>query len=78
MVVLLNLTPVPRHDYRAGAPLPGRYRLLLSSDDGRYGGGGFGLVEDVATDAEPWQSQPVSFRIGLPPLGGVVLAHEPD
>ena len=78
VVVLLNLTPVPRHDYRAGAPLPGRYRLLLSSDDGRYGGGGFGLVEAVHTEDEPWQGQPASFRIGLPPLGGVVLALEPE
>jgi 1,4-alpha-glucan branching enzyme len=77
-VVLLNLTPVPRHDYRAGAPLPGRYRLTLSSDDQRYGGSGFGLVEAVQTDAEPWQGQPHSFRIGLPPLGAVLLTHEPD
>jgi hypothetical protein len=35
-------------------------------------------VETVQTEAEPWQGQPVSFRIGLPPLGGVVLAYEPE
>jgi 1,4-alpha-glucan branching enzyme len=77
LVVLLNLTPVPRHDYRAGAPLEGGYRLLLSSDHSRYGGGGFGLVDRVATESLPWQGQPYSFRIGLPPLGAVLLAHEP-
>jgi 1,4-alpha-glucan branching enzyme len=77
IVVLLNLTPVPRHDYRAGAPLEGGYRLLLSSDHSRYGGGGFGLVDRVATESLPWQGQPYSFRIGLPPLGAVLLAHEP-
>ncbi|HEU5041174.1 MAG TPA: 1,4-alpha-glucan branching protein GlgB, partial [Gemmatimonadales bacterium] len=77
VVVLLNLTPVPRHDYRAGAPHPGSYRLLLSSDHSRYGGGGFGVVDRVATEPLPWQGQPCSFRIGLPPLGGLVLAFEP-
>ncbi|MBA3318660.1 MAG: 1,4-alpha-glucan branching protein GlgB, partial [Gemmatimonadales bacterium] len=30
LVVLLNLTPVPRHDYRSGAPLAGRYSTVLS------------------------------------------------
>ena len=76
VVVLLNLTPVPRHDYRAGAPRPGSYRLVLSSDDSRYGGGGFGVVDRVETEPTAWQGQPHSFRIGLPPLGGVVLAWE--
>jgi 1,4-alpha-glucan branching enzyme len=77
-VVLLNLTPVARDDYRAGVPLPGRYRLLLSSDHHQYGGGGFGLVDRVDSEAEPWQGQPLSVRIGLPPLGAVILGHEPD
>ncbi len=77
VVVLLNLTPVPRHEYRAGAPLPGAYRLLLSSDDPAYGGSGYGLVDRVPTEDVPWQGQPHSFRLGLPPLGAVVLGHEP-
>jgi 1,4-alpha-glucan branching enzyme len=74
--VLLNLIPVPRHDYQVGAPLAGRYRLVLSSDDAMFGGSGFGLVDSVRTDATPWQGQPHSFRIGLPPLGALLLAHE--
>jgi 1,4-alpha-glucan branching enzyme len=77
-IVILNLTPVPRHDYRVGAPLPGRYRLALSSDDQRYGGSGFGLVDTVDSEADAWQGQSHSFRIGLPPLGAVILTHQPD
>jgi len=78
VVVLLNLTPVPRPGYQAGAPATGRWSLLLSSDAPQYGGSGYGLVEDVRTEPTPWQHQPASFRIDLPPLGAVVLAHEPD
>ena len=77
-IVLLNLTPVPRHDYRAGAPLAGRYRLVLSSDETRFGGSGFGMIDSVETEASPSQGQPHSFRIGLPPLGALLLTHEPD
>ena len=78
VIAILNLTPVPRHDFRVGAPRPGRYRLLISSDADIYGGSGFGLVD--GTDSEPvaWQRQADSFRIGLPPLGAVLLAYVSD
>ena len=33
-----NYTPVPRHHYRVGVPAAGRYRELLNSDAGLYGG----------------------------------------
>jgi 1,4-alpha-glucan branching enzyme len=78
VVVLLNLTPVPRPGYQAGAPAEGRWSLLLSSDAPQYGGSGYGLVEDVRAVPIPWQHQPASLRVDLPPLGAVVLAHEPD
>jgi 1,4-alpha-glucan branching enzyme len=78
LLVYLNLTPVPRHDYRSGAPRMGRYTLLLSSDDPKYGGAGFGLVPEVLAEPTAWQNQPASLRIGLPPLGAVLLAYDPE
>ena len=74
VVVVLNLTPVPRDHYRIGAPAAGEYRLLLSSDDMRYGGSGFGVVESVRTEPAPFHGYPQSVVLGLPPLGAVVLA----
>jgi 1,4-alpha-glucan branching enzyme len=78
VIALFNLTPVPRHDYRVGVPRAGSYRMLLSSDADTYCGSSFGLVERVETEDVQWNYQPVSFRIGLPPLGAVLLAWEPD
>jgi 1,4-alpha-glucan branching enzyme len=78
VIAIFNLTPVPRHDHRVGAPVSGSYRLLLSSDAVTYGGSGYGLVDRVETEAVAWQYQPVSLRIGLPPLGAVLLAYETD
>ena len=77
LLVLLNLTPVPRPGYRAGAPLAGRYALVLSSDDRKYGGSGYGLEGELDTEPVEWQHQPVSLRVSLPPLGAVLLAHLP-
>jgi 1,4-alpha-glucan branching enzyme len=76
VIALLNLTPVPRPDYRAGAPLPGRYTVLLSSDDPKYGGSGYGPAGDLHTEPVPWHHQPDSLRVPLPPLGVVLLAHQ--
>jgi 1,4-alpha-glucan branching enzyme len=52
--------------------------MLLSSDDPKYGGGGFGGVPHVRAEPHPWQNQPASFLIGLPPLGAVLLAYDPE
>jgi 1,4-alpha-glucan branching enzyme len=78
LLVYLNLTPMPRHDYRSGAPQSGRYSMLLSSDDPKFGGAGFGLVPEVHAEPVSWQNQPASLRIGLPPLGAVLLAYDPE
>jgi 1,4-alpha-glucan branching enzyme len=74
VIVVLNLTPVPRADYRIGAPAAGEYRMLISSDDLAYGGSGFGVVPSVHTEAAPFHGYPQSVVLGLPPLGAVVLA----
>jgi 1,4-alpha-glucan branching enzyme len=78
VIVLLNLTPVPRPGYRAGAPEAGRWSLLLSSDAPKYGGSGYGMTPELTADSIPWQHQRGSLLVDLPPLSAVVLAHEPD
>jgi 1,4-alpha-glucan branching enzyme len=77
-VVVLNLTPVPREHYRIGAPAPGSYVQLLSTDEERFGGSGFSPTPRVATEPSPFHGYPQSMRLTLPPLGAVVLAHEPS
>ncbi len=75
-VVVLNLTPVPREDYRIGVPRPGRYVECLNSDDARFAGSGFPTVREPVTEGVPWQGQAQSVRLRLPPLGALVLAPQ--
>jgi 1,4-alpha-glucan branching enzyme len=76
-VVVLNLTPVPREDYRIGAPAAGTYRVALSSDEARFGGSGFAVTSVVDTEAEPFHGFEQSLRLALPPLSVLVLLPEP-
>jgi 1,4-alpha-glucan branching enzyme len=63
-----NLTPVPRHGYRIGLPVPGRWADVLNTDEERWGGSGVAQPE-VNTDGTPWQGRPDSAVLTLPPLG---------
>ncbi len=72
LVVVCNFTPIPRPRYRIGVPHGGPWRELLNTDAAPYGGSGLqaavGLTEDL-----PWQQQPQSLCLDLPPLACVVL-----
>jgi 1,4-alpha-glucan branching enzyme len=74
VVVVLNLTPIPREDYLIGAPSSGTYVQLLSTDDAAYGGSGYRTRERVETERAPMHGYQQSMRLTLPPLGAIVLA----
>ncbi|MEP6762751.1 MAG: 1,4-alpha-glucan branching protein GlgB [Gemmatimonadaceae bacterium] len=77
MVIVLNLTPIPRAGYRVGAPASGTYRMALNSDDERFGGSGFSSNEVAHTEAVPNHGFPNSMLLTLPPLSAIVLRPEP-
>jgi 1,4-alpha-glucan branching enzyme len=76
VLVVLNLTPVPRDPYRIGTPLEGGYSLAFNSDDPRYGGGQFETPAQLATEPIPFHGHPQSLVLRLPPLGGLII--KPD
>jgi 1,4-alpha-glucan branching enzyme len=71
-IIVLNFTPVPRHDYRLGVPEAGYYRELLNSDATCYGGGEI-VNRQMQTDAIEWMGKSHSIVLTLPPLAGVIL-----
>jgi 1,4-alpha-glucan branching enzyme len=77
MVVVLNLTPVPRQGYRIGVPAEGEYREILNSDSAHYGGSNVGNGHRrLATEEQPWMGRPHSLELTLPPLAAVVLERK--
>ena len=73
LVFVFNFTPVPRLDYRIGAPVPGLYRELINSDAACYGGSNLGLDGGVSADSRPWHGQPYSLNLKVPPLSMLLL-----
>jgi 1,4-alpha-glucan branching enzyme len=67
---------VPRDHYVFGAPVAGRYRKLLDSDDVAFGGSGYAPHSETETSAEPWRDFPARIHLTLPPLSMVVWAHD--
>jgi 1,4-alpha-glucan branching enzyme len=76
VVFVANLSPVPRHGYRLGLPRAGRWRELMNTDSGFYGGSGVGNLGGVVAEERPWHNLPASVSVTLPPLGVVWLAPE--
>ncbi len=75
-VVVLNMTPLPRDEYRIGAPEMGTYVQVFSTDDPRFGGSGYRTRERVEVDPSPFHGFAQSMRLKLPPLGAIVLVPE--
>jgi 1,4-alpha-glucan branching enzyme len=71
-----NFTPVPRQNYRVGAPRGGYWSEVLNSDAPLYGGSGQGNLGGMEASPLPIQGRPYSLNLTLPPLG--IVAFQPD
>ena len=73
VIVVCNFTPVPRHNFRVGAPDGGLWQEALNSDAGEYGGSNVGNLGSV--EAAPIASHGMlnSLYLTLPPLGVLFL-----
>jgi len=77
MVVILNLTPVPRHHYRVGVPFDGQYCEVFNTDSAYYGGSNVGNgLGPIPAEEKAWMGRPYSIALTLPPLAGIVLSFD--
>jgi 1,4-alpha-glucan branching enzyme len=76
ILVVCNMTPVPRHGYRIGVPDAGGWHEILNTDSGYYGGTNVGNEGRVETTAIAAHGQPQSIELVLPPLATIFLRHD--
>ena len=69
----MNMTPVERKGYRVGVPLKKKYKLLLNSDEIRFGGNGGVIPETITAEKEPWDYRDYSISFDLPPYASAVF-----
>ncbi|WP_353134338.1 1,4-alpha-glucan branching protein GlgB [Pseudopedobacter sp.] len=75
-IVVLNLTPVVRHDFRIGVPYNGEWELVLNSDDFQFYGSGVEISDSLNSDDIDWMQQNQSVALSLPPLAGIILKRK--
>lgn len=73
LVVVCNLTPVPRQGYRIGLPRGGRWSEVLNSDASIYGGSNMGNGGVIHADDFASHGRAHSAALTLPPLATIVL-----
>jgi len=72
----LNLTPVPRHDFRIGVMSGGSWTERLNSDNLKYGGSGIINHGHIKPKTIPFHGHPSSIVVTLPPLSFIVLEQK--
>jgi 1,4-alpha-glucan branching enzyme len=75
VLVVCNMTPVPRHNYRIGVSQTGNWRELFNSDSKFYAGSNVGNAGHVASDPIPAHGQRQSLQLVLPPLATIFLTQ---
>ena len=76
LLIVLNLTPVFRNNYRIGLPEPGFWREALNSDSEIYGGGNHGNFGGVHAEEHRMHNQPYSAALVLPPMSMLIFKRE--
>lgn len=74
LICILNFTPVARPDYRVGVPQAGGYKLLLNSDEVRFGGTGAEIPKRFRAKKGEWDGQPYSIAYPLPAFGAAIFS----
>lgn len=76
LVVIVNFSGHPYHNFRVGLPQSGAWREVLNSDDERYGGSGVLNSGTIVAENIASHSLEFSAEITIPPLGAVFLVRD--
>ena len=69
IIIVLNLTPVPRENYRIGLPKAGTLKQVFNSDDKKYYGTNNYKNTKLTSEEKEWNNRKNSIELNLPPLG---------
>ena len=75
VLVVCNFTPIVRHQYRLGVPVPGSWKEVFNSDDKEFGGSNMKNRHMIHSDPVPFHTRENSISITLSPLGVSFLKY---
>ncbi|MBP5194736.1 MAG: 1,4-alpha-glucan branching protein GlgB [Lachnospiraceae bacterium] len=72
LIFILNMTPMEIKDYSVGVPKKGKYKLVLNSDEERFGGNGAVLPAEIKSKNFECDGKDHMILFDLPPFGAAV------
>ncbi len=73
VLVICNFTPVEWKDYRVGVPRKGKYKMILNSDDVKYGGTTKGGKRTFQAKKQECDGREYSIAFSMKPFTSVVF-----
>ena len=73
LLFVLNMTPMKREGYRVAVPKKKKYKLILNSDEERFGGWGNEISAEISAEEEPFHYRKYSLLVDLPPYCAAVF-----
>jgi 1,4-alpha-glucan branching enzyme len=72
LVIICNMTPVVRENYKIGLPSNQPYKLLFNSDNKKYGGSEMQIKKSFNPANQSWNGRDQSIELDLPSLSVLV------
>ena len=76
VVVVCNLTPTTRENYKIGLPNKGKLIEIFNSDAKEFGGSGVSNKKVITIKKQSWNDKEFSADLTLPPLGITILGFK--
>lgn len=73
LIIILNMTPIPKDNYRIGVPMQGVWTEIFNSDEHHFGGSGKTNKSVIMAEEIAWQGKAYSISLTIPPLGASIL-----
>ncbi|SHI71893.1 1,4-alpha-glucan branching protein GlgB [Algibacter luteus] len=74
VIVVCNLTPTVRKNYKIGVPSKGKLVEIFNSDAEEFGGSGIKNKKQTTVKKDPWNGKEYSAEIVLPPLAVTIFS----
>ena len=76
LVIVLNLTAMPRENYRIGLPKSGTLKMVFNSDAAIYNGTDNFKDQQLHSEPKVWNDRANSLILALPPLAMLALKYK--